>query len=398
MSKPRESERGDALLSRYAQDTSFFFASPQGAQLAARPGQAVVLAAGDDVSGVVMRALSRAGRATAERAVVAGALPFDSGQPARLRLHAAPAESAPLSIERTARDSDVYAIPSLRRVVMEPPPAGYLRAVSAAVERIRAGALRKVVLARALDIELRRSLDLTVLLRRLAEQNPNKYVFSCDVSDGAGPRRMLLGASPELLVQKQGQSVISHPLAGSLPRSLESSEDRARAERLTRSAKNLVEHACVVEAVADTLSPLCSELHVPEAPTLVQTAAMWHLGSKVVGKLRSCETSSIMLARALHPTPAVCGQPRAAAAAAIAELESFDRSYFAGTVGYCDGNGDGEWAVTIRCAEVQGATLRLYAGAGIVADSVAQDELEETTAKLNTMLQALGIDLLRQAL
>jgi isochorismate synthase len=182
-----------------------------------------------------------------------------------------------------------------------------------------------------------------------------------------------------------------------LPRSGDPVEDRARARRLVASAKNLHEHALVVEAVADTLAPYCQLLHVPRRPSLVQTDSMWHLGTEITGALRVPEASSLELAMALHPTPAVCGAPRAEATAMIAELEGFDRGYFGGCVGHCDERGDGEWAVTIRCAEARGDALRLFAGAGIIAASVPDDELAETAAKLRTMSRALGFEQLIEA-
>jgi isochorismate synthase len=398
------SERHDTLLSSYAQDTSFFFASPRGALLASEAGEPLDAASAqsaDRTMEVLQRAAQRGGAHASERAIVAGALPFAAAGAPSLRLHTALQRSSALKGQRTQRDSDVYAITGTSKVQMQPTPAAYMQAVAKAVQTIKAGALKKVVLARVLDLELRLPLDLSVLLRRLAEQNHNKYIFSCDLSPlfaAASGRRVLLGASPELLIEKRGTDVLSHPLAGSLPRSDDQAEDMLRAQRLSVSAKNRAEHACVVEAVADVLSPFCRELHVPAEPALVQTAAMWHLGTRVVGRLRDPALSSLALARALHPTPAVCGEPREQAAHLIEALEGFSRDYFAGTVGYCDARGDGEWAVTIRCAEARERSLRLYAGAGIVQDSVPSDELEETTAKLNTMLRAMGIEHLRQVI
>ena len=158
------------------------------------------------------------------------------------------------------------------------------------------------------------------------------------------------------------------------------------------SAKDRREHAVVAEFVAETLRPFCRRLEVPSGPSLVRTATMWHLSTRVTGELRDPEVSALELACALHPTPAVCGTPTGVARAAISELEPFDRGFYTGALGWGDALGDGEWVVTIRCAEASGSRLRLFAGGGIVVDSVPGEELAETSAKFRTMLRALGVD------
>jgi isochorismate synthase len=385
MHRPREWERQGALSSGHAREGSFYFSSPQRTLSSADAGTRLQFTRREDVVSEVQRALAFRERRSQD-GIVAGALAFAGARLPCLRLHG-------LQDQRTresARPSSVFTNLTPRKIFPQPSADDYRMAVARAVSRIRSGDLRKVVLSRALDLELSEPLDIAELLSRLGRQNPGKYIFRCELSDSEP--RVLIGASPELLVAKHGIEVVSHPLAGSLPRSDDASKDGERAARLLDSAKNLGEHALVVEAVGDTLAPYCRELSVPRHPSLVQTATMWHLGTKVTGKLRDPQLSSLALAQALHPTPAVCGVPEARAAAAIEELEGFEREYFAGAVGYCDARGDGEWAVTIRCAEVSGHMLRLYAGAGIVADSTPDDELAETTAKLQTMLRALGIE------
>jgi isochorismate synthase len=148
----------------------------------------------------------------------------------------------------------------------------------------------------------------------------------------------------------------------------------------------------VTDAVRASLRPLCKKLTASVPPRLIATATMWHLQTEIVGELTDPSTSSLQLALALHPTPAVCGVPTARARAAIGELEGFDRDFYAGVVGWCDRSGDGEWVVAIRCAEVRPDSLRLYSGAGIVAGSVPAAELAETSAKFRTMLEAIGLD------
>ncbi len=274
-----------------------------------------------------------------------------------------------------------------------PATSRYTAAVSAALQRIAAGELSKVVLARSLDLHWSEPLDLEALLTRLVNVNPHGYTFAVELADptGSAPRRLLVGSSPELLVARQGMQVHANPLAGSAPRSPDPRQDRQRAEALLRSAKDLHEHALVIDAVAEALRPYCRDLKVPAAPSLVKTPRLWHLSTEVSGTLDDPNHTAYDLARALHPTPAVCGHPAVAARALIGELEPFDRDLFTGMVGWCDSRGDGEWAVTIRCAEVAGDRLRLFAGAGIVAGSDPEQELAETTTKLQTLLDVLGI-------
>ncbi|MFC0708543.1 isochorismate synthase [Azorhizophilus paspali] len=273
----------------------------------------------------------------------------------------------------------------------EPAEAVYEQNVSRALKRIADGKLRKVVLSRSLHIQA--ELDQVELLRTLAGRNPLGYTYAIPLPTANGGRRSLVGASPELLLARRGNRVISNPLAGSIPHSSDPAEDRQRAENLLRSPKDLHEHALVVEAVAEALRPYCTDLVVPEAPSLLSTPTMWHLSTEVTGTLRDPATTSLELALALHPTPAVGGYPTAEAREFIEEFEGFDRGFFTGLVGWCNAQGDGEWAVTIRCAEVGEQSSILYAGAGIVAGSEPALELAETAAKLRTMLGAMGLAL-----
>ena len=277
----------------------------------------------------------------------------------------------------------------------EPPPPRYAAAVRRALEMIAEGDLEKVVLARAATLTAPDPLDLAVVLERLAARNPTGYVFAADVTDPGGRTRLartLVGNSPELLAARRGDLVVSHPLAGTAPRSPDPDEDARRGEELASSAKDLREHALVVDRVAERLAPYCTSLDVPAAPSVTRTASLWHLGTRIEGTLRDPAPTSLQLAEALHPTPAVCGEPTDAARAAIEELEEFPRGFYSGLVGWCDADGDGEWAVTIRCAEVAGRAVRVYAGAGVVEGSRPEAELAETSAKFRTLLSALGLE------
>ncbi|PWV72609.1 isochorismate synthase [Prauserella marina] len=273
------------------------------------------------------------------------------------------------------------------RVRSLPGRAEHRAAVSALTDRIAATGLRKAVLARALDLEFAEPVPAELILRNLVRGNPGGYTFA------VGDEPTLLGASPELLLSREGRKVRSHPLAGSARRCADPAEDKANAAALVASAKDRAEHAMVTDAVAAALRPFCETLAVPPRPELVATPTMWHLGTPIEGVLRDPGVTSLQLAAALHPTPAVCGTPTDLAREVIGELEPFDRGHYAGMVGWMDVDGDGEWAVTIRCAELAGSAMRLYAGGGIVAGSDPVTELDETSAKFQTLLRAMGLEL-----
>jgi isochorismate synthase len=265
-----------------------------------------------------------------------------------------------------------------------PSPEGYTNAVRTATQRIQAGELRKVVLARQIRVDAERVLDPLLLAARLRAVDPDAYTFVAPT-----PRGVMVGASPELLVAKHGLEVRSNPLAGSAPRSGDPGEDLANAAALSDSGKNREEHAIVVEAVAETLRPFCDELAWDPEPVLLPTANVWHLSTRFHGMLRDAATDVLQLVAALHPTPAVCGSPRAVARALISELEPFERGAYAGPVGWVDADGDGEWAIALRCAELRGDQATLFAGAGIVADSDPEAELDETERKFRAFLDSL---------
>ena len=272
---------------------------------------------------------------------------------------------------------------------MSPSPDGYRAIVDQAVAQIRRGHMQKVVLSRALTLEA--AVQLPALLATLAHANPQGYSFAFE-RQKAGQRRTLIGASPELLLSKCGPRVWSNPLAGSLPRTADPAENARRAEALLHSTKDRHEHALVVDAVAEALAPYCRSLQVPKVPSVLETPTMLHLSSAIAGELHDPHTTSLALALALHPTPAVCGHPLAPARDFIQAQEGFDRDLFTGLVGWCGADGNGEWAVTIRCADVSADDVTLYAGAGVVEGSRAEQELAETSAKMRTMLAALGIE------
>ncbi|MTH77581.1 isochorismate synthase [Paracoccus aestuariivivens] len=254
----------------------------------------------------------------------------------------------------------------------------------------RPDALEKIVLARSLLIRTRRDIPVAALMQRL-EQDPAVTAFRVALPPRDGRSRVLCGATPELLIEKSGAAIASHPLAGSARRCGNPVQDRAAAAGLMRSEKDHREHAIVTEYIMDVLSPLCSTLAAPQGTTLTSTRSMWHLGTRIEGRLRDASTPSALLASLLHPTPAVCGLPMARAGGLIRKLEPHPRDFYAGAVGWCDASGDGAWHVAIRCAEIYGPEARLYAGAGIVPGSDPYAEAAETGAKFGAFLAALGL-------
>ena len=380
----------NALLLKYSEASSFFFSSPQGTVLG--EGVRMRLDSSDQPLSVAVQALfGQARRAGVTRPLVVGALPFCSDEAPVLYMPEKVERAGSLVVERLPLPR-----PAARGCIVQERPGAdrYLAAVDAALELFQQGALKKVVLSRGLDLLCDSGIDQTQLLRNLAQRNGNGYSYAVDLPvalRGCSPRR-LMGASPELLLSRRGTRVISNPIAGSLPRSADPEQDRANAQALLASVKDHHEHALVVDAVLAALRPFCERLERPSEPTLTATARLWHLSTRVSGLLRDPSVSSLTLAEALHPTPAVCGHPRALARETIRALETTPRGLFTGMVGWCDVSGDGEWAVTIRCAEVEAGRARLQAGAGIVPASVPERELAETATKLRTMLDAFGVD------
>lgn len=334
-----------------------------------------------------------------EAGLLAGALPFDRAQPAHLIApqRVIDAGSAKVWLQRMAAQG---AAPASWALTPQPTRARYEEAVSQALKDLRGPSeLNKVVLARTLRAHSAQPVNPWRLLQRLAgDPGVMRYVVPLPVGAGEAPA-WLVGATPELLLSRRGARIVSEPLAGSAPRVGDAAQSQSLAEALRGSAKDQQEHRYVVQAIADLLAPLCRQLRVPDAPALHATATMWHLGTHIEGELKDASAdglpaaSSAALAALLHPTPAVCGTPRALAAQAIEQLESVPRGFYAGAVGWCDADGDGDWHVALRCARVQGHEARLFAGAGIVADSVPASEGAETRAKFNAMLNALELDL-----
>jgi menaquinone-specific isochorismate synthase len=251
-------------------------------------------------------------------------------------------------------------------------------AVAAAVGQIEAGELAKVVLARDVIAEAEHPVDARHLLTRLADRYPSCWTFAVDG---------LVGATPELLIRRSGAEIESLVLAGTAWRHDDADEDRLAAE-LIASAKNQEEHVYATQSAADALAGYCAELSVPPAPEVVRLANLVHLGTRVSGRLAG-DTDALTLAAALHPTAAVAGTPTDLALKVIEDLEGMDRGRYAGPVGWMDATGNGEWCIALRCAELSGRLVRLFAGCGIVAGSVPETEIAEAQAKFAPIRDAL---------
>ena len=260
------------------------------------------------------------------------------------------------------------------------PDVHWLEAVATAVKRIDEGELEKVVLARDHAVWSREPFDARWLAARLAERFPDCFTFL-----NAG----LIGATPELLVRRRATEVTSLALAGTTPRGATPDEDERLGAALLASDKDLREHGHAARSVADGLAAVTSSLSVSPAPFLLRLDNVQHLATAFTGTL-STDASALALAGTLHPTAAVGGSPTAAAVAMIRELEGMSRERYAGPVGWVTPDGDGEFGIALRCAQLSGARARLFAGAGIVAGSLPEDELEETRVKLLAMQGVLG--------
>jgi menaquinone-specific isochorismate synthase len=254
------------------------------------------------------------------------------------------------------------------------------QAVGEAVRRItHSDELRKVVLARDVYASADCPLDARVLLRRLAARYPGCYTFAVDG---------LVGATPELLIARDGWEVSSLVLAGTTPRGATQAEDSELARALLGSAKENEEHDYAAVSLRDALAPHCAAMYVAPRPELIRLPNVQHLGTRVRGTL-AVTRSALALAAAVHPTAAVGGTPTDAAVEVIRELESMDRERYAGPVGWVDADGNGEWGIALRCAQLDGKSARLFAGCGIVSGSDPAAELAETESKLRPMRSAL---------
>ena len=366
-----------------------FFASPTLQQRSV--GASGVVASRQPATAAAVTALfDRARERGVKDPVMFGLVPFDQTRPASLGIPVQ-LQTAPIPAEK-AQARGQGERPSIVSRQPVPEPEVYGDTVRAALDIYAQGDIQKIVLSRAMDVTLDRPVDYGRVLPDLLGRNSKGYTFAVpDWSDAGVAGAVMVGASPELLVRREGDRVFLNPLAGSIGRHADPVTDEERRAGLAVSEKDLREHSYVVQDIVRILREHCDDLDVPDGPSVIGTDALWHLSTFITGRLRNPSMTALDLSCALHPTPAICGHPTAKAFEQISKLEKFDREYFAGLVGWQRENGDGEWALTLRCARHDGKNgLRLYAGAGTVAGSDPQSEITETATKMETFMRAIA--------
>jgi isochorismate synthase len=318
------------------------------------------------------------------------------GGEARMTLTAAvqPDDDADTVAERLlerARDLTEAVMPLLdpdpverTRVAGAAPPSHYEQAVERAVERIRAGELQKIVLAREVRAHAAADHDPAAVLGALRELFPACYCWCVGT-----PEVAFVGASPELLVRRDGQRAQTVALAGTTRRSADPAVDDHLGEQLITSTKDREEQAIVARRIERSLAPVSLWVAAADDPVLVKVHNVQHLATPIRAQLAD-PVPAVELAGLLLPTPAVGGEPRAAALPLIPALEGLDRGWYAGAVGWTDLAEDGEFCVALRCALLRGRVAHLYAGCGIVRDSVPSEELAESEVKLQALLPLLS--------
>ncbi|MEN9532420.1 MAG: hypothetical protein RIQ83_1644, partial [Pseudomonadota bacterium] len=345
-----------------ASPPDFLFTSGQGTISAYDLGQPITTPACEWplLERQIARALAAAEAAGQANPLLIGAFAFDPADASCLYVPGRYERGVRTpAAERAAETNQVISVQST------PAAAEFKASVSSALNAFAQGHLAKVVLSRKLILTLHKPADPERVLARLMSQNPHAFHFSLPL----GQDRRLLGASPELLLRVSGGEVFTHPLAGSAKRYGEPEQDRQVARDLLASRKDQHEHKLVIDEIRRVLTPHCRELAIPANPTLMSTDTLWHLGTPIAGQLHPGQASVLSLACQLHPTPALCGYPTELARQFIREQEPFRRALFSGIVGWCDSQGNGEWAVVIRCGVLNGHQVELFAGAGIVAGS-----------------------------
>ncbi|WP_417315075.1 isochorismate synthase EntC [Enterobacter sp.] len=374
------------------QPDSFFFMSPYRSFTTsgcfARFSESA--AGGDDPTGTFQQKLTQAfqnAKASGiARPIMVGAIPFDTRQPSSLFIPQSWESFSRPARQQSARyraNAQTLTVQSRTEIPQQPV---FEEMVARAAKLTATPQVNKVVLSRLIEIATEEKINGSALLERLIAQNPASFNFHVPLEDGG----VLLGASPELLLRKDGAHFSSLPLAGSARRQPDDVLDREAGNKLLASEKDRHEHDLVTQAMKAVLAPRSHRLTMPSSPQLITTPTLWHLATPVEGEAREHE-NALTLACLLHPTPALSGFPHQAAKQLIAELEPFDRELFGGIVGWCDSEGNGEWVVTIRCARLHENHVRLFAGAGIVPASSPVGEWRETGVKLSTMLNVFGL-------
>ncbi|CAM3769902.1 isochorismate synthase MenF [Mesobacillus zeae] len=282
-----------------------------------------------------------------------------------------------------AQKQPVLPMPALQEVI-EIAPEEWKESVSELVRELKDSPLKKVVLARELRLRFSKAAEAESVLFRLLKEQQGSFIFAFESNGDC-----FIGATPERLVKKEGNSVFSACLAGSIGRGADSDSDEKLGRSLLEDQKNLIEHQYVVDMIREAMEETCDEVIIPATPQLMKMKYIQHLYTPVIGKNRR-GTPIFSLVDRLHPTPALGGLPKKLAVEKIREMERLDRGYYAAPLGWLDHNGNGEFAVAIRSALLQGEEASLFAGCGIVADSDADSEYRETSIKFRPMLNAFG--------
>ncbi|MFQ5665621.1 MAG: isochorismate synthase MenF [Candidatus Binatia bacterium] len=272
--------------------------------------------------------------------------------------------------------------PSYQATTMLPLPL-WRQAVTDSISDIARGRVEKLVLARVCTVTSSRAFDCARVLRRLRRSYPACVVFWIGTPAGS-----FVGATPEPLIRRSGQTLATAAIAGTGAPGTSTATAQALGQALLHSEKERTEHAIVVRAITAILAPLCTHLDVATRPQLLRLDNVQHLMTPITGRLAR-PIHILDLVDRLHPSPAVAGHPRSAALQLLRERESLHRGWYAGPVGWINARGEGEFAVAIRSALLHGSRASVYAGAGIVAGSDPDAELEETRLKLQPLLSAL---------
>ncbi|MBS7345784.1 MAG: isochorismate synthase [Caryophanon sp.] len=266
----------------------------------------------------------------------------------------------------------------------EPHKIDYLASIDRVTSLIQQKEAQKVVIARPLALTFEQRITAEQALAQVIEEQPSSYLFGLEHE-----ALFFFGASPERLVKVDAHKAYSSCVAGSIKRGATKAEDEALGASLLADTKNLEEHQYVVDMIAETFRQSCDNVVFPDGPQLLQIRDIQHLFTPVEGELKEHATI-LSLVKYLHPTPALGGVPREAAMSIIREYEPMNRGLYAAPIGWMDAEGNGEFAVAIRSAAIVNQDAYLYAGGGIVGDSKAQSEYEETLVKFRPMLRALG--------
>lgn len=261
-------------------------------------------------------------------------------------------------------------------------------AIRHSVEMIHQGGLKKVVMARPVQVNGNRPIDVPALLESLGESCPSCFRFLFEFS----PTTTFAGATPERLVSVSGTKFTTAAIAGSIRRGDFPAEDKVLGQQLIESHKDQSEHSFVKNEIRARLENLVARLQVDAAPRLLRLPNIQHLWTHIEGTLHPNQNILDVIV-ALHPTPAVGGVPSEAALRLIHQLEGFERGWYAGPVGWVDADGNGDFVVAIRSGLFRDNTATLFGGAGIVADSDPDKEWEETDLKIHFLLNAMQAEL-----